>query len=82
MTQVLFGICTVLTMMVIVLAAMGWSLNKEVGDQYEEIKELRDRVSGMNKRLTSLEGKKDKACDKIVIVHEYNDSDAPKYGEF
>jgi hypothetical protein len=82
MTEVMMGICAILTVMVVVLAIMGWSLNKEVGDQYEEIKELRDYVANVDRRLTTLEHKSDKKCDRVEIVHKYDDSGAPKYGGF
>lgn len=82
MTEVLLGICAILTVMVVVLAVLGWSINREVGDQYEEIKKLRGWISNLNRRLTSLERKSDEECDRIEIVYKYDDSGAPKYGEF
>jgi hypothetical protein len=82
MTGVLFGICAVLAVMVIVLAAIGWSLNKEVGDQYEEIEELRGYAANMNRRLTTLERKSGEECDRIEIIYTPDDSGAPRYGGF
>ena len=79
MVEALIGICAILIVMVVVLAVMGWSLNKEVGDQYKEIKELRGYVASMNRRLTTLEHKSDEKCDRIEIIHKYDDSDAPSF---
>jgi sensor domain CHASE-containing protein len=82
MTGVLFGICAVLAVMVVALAFLGWSINREISDQYEEIKELRNYVANVNRRLTTLEHKSDKKCDRVEIVHKYDDSGAPRYGGF
>lgn len=75
---------TILAMVLISVGLIGMYINvcMRITDLEDELKSHKAEISKHKKRIKVLETREAEKSDRVVIMHSYDDKDAPEYGGF
>lgn len=83
MTTVVLTIAFGLTLLALFFVmALYWQHDKEIEDLQKHAGDLTAENKLLISKVRHLEKRQMEECDKIEIVHKYDDSSAPTYGGF